>query len=236
MKTTFRIIVIVLFAVFYGCQKNEVSIGVNSSITIDGLFSGTIGNDSNRIDSIKAYDNNSLIGKSAVSSAGKFSVTLTTSFLHKIGNNYDGLIISDTTAIVADVFDFKPYKGGVYAGYVSKDNSSINGSAKVDQSTSLFMYSDRTFTIKGTEIHVNTNNGFTYKININYSVTFKKGWNEFVCKTSYSTTSTTTTVVETYSNTITSDLQWRYVPSPAFSVPAKTRGVQDVVRQGFLFR
>ena len=99
------------------------------------------------------------------------------------------------------------------------------------------MYSDRIFTIKGTEIHVNSYNGFTYKVSINYNVTFKKGWNEFVFKIdSNSTTSTTTTVVETYSNAITSDLYWRYDPSPAFSVRAKTRGVQDVVRQGVLFR
>ena len=46
----------VLVAAFYSCQKNDVSPEVSSSISSDGAFSGTIVNDSNRIDFIKVYD------------------------------------------------------------------------------------------------------------------------------------------------------------------------------------
>lgn len=72
MNTTIRIFVMVLLAAFYGCQKSDVSPGVSSSVSPDGAFSGTIVNDSNRIDSIRIYFYD-LISKSAISSSGKFS-------------------------------------------------------------------------------------------------------------------------------------------------------------------
>ena len=238
MKTTFKISVIVLLAAFYGCQ-NDLSSGVNSSITSDGVFSGTIVNDSNRIDSIKVYSD-IIIGKGAVSSVGKFSVALTTPVLRKIGSAPSGVIVSDTTAMVVSVYDLEAYKGGINTGYIYKSNSitsSLSSTVKAGVSSSMLMYSDRTFTIKGQEVHSSTYNGITSNQKANYSVTLKKGWNELVAKIdSYSKTSTTETTVETLSNEVTTDLQWRYSPSSAYYVRAKTRGVQNVTGQGFLFR
>jgi len=248
MKTTFRIIAMVLVAAFYSCQKNDVSPEVSSSISSDGAFSGTIVNDSNRIDSIKAYsyfgsinynDSTILLGKSAMLSSGKFSLVLTNPVLRKIGTGPNGVVVSDTTAIIGNMDEFEAYKGGIYTGNINKYNFSIGDSTKAGMSKSQFMYSDRTFTIKGTEIHADTYNGITSNLKFNYGITFKKGWNEIVLRVdSYSKTSTTKTTVETYSNTVTPDMQWRYIPisTPISTIRAKTREVHGIARSGFLFR
>ncbi len=244
MKTTFRIIVMVLMAAFYSCQKSDVSPGTSSSITSDGVFSGTIVNDSNRIDSIKFYsyfgyinniDSIILLGKSAVPSTGKFSLVLTNPVLRKLGSLASGVVVSDTTALVGNLYGLEAYKGGIYTGSVYKINYSLGvDSTKAGMSVSQFMYSDRAFTIKGTEIHADTYEN----LKTNYSITFKKGWNEIVRRVdSYSKTPTTSTTVETYSNTVTSDLQWRYYPNNnASTVRAKTQGVSCLARKGFLFQ
>jgi len=235
MKTIFRITVMLLVAAFYSCQKNEITIG-NSSITSDGVLSGTIVNDSNRIDSIKVYGEN-LLGNGTVSAYGKFSTILTTPVLRKIGSAPSGVVISDTTAMVFSVDQFKVFKGIMYQGNIYKSNYNVDDSINAGESTSEFTYSNRLFTIKGQQVQTYTYNGLTYNLKANYNVTFKKGWNEVVLKIDfYSKTTTTTTLVETLSNFITSDLQWRYYPHNASYVRAKTQGVQDVVRQGFLFR
>ena len=251
MKTTFKIIVIVLFAAFYGCQKDDVSTNASSSITSDGILSGTIVNDSNRIDSIKAYSTTQSpissphitfmiitgIGKSAVSTDGKFSITLISPLLFKIGTGPSGVVASDTTAMVTTVYGLNNRLYGPV--YVYKANYNLYDTIRAGQSGSLFMYSDRAFTIKGTEIRDKRfSTGFIETIKTNYNITFKKGWNEFVLKIdSYSITSTTSTTVESYSNIVTSDLQWKcFIYGLSYYVRSKTRGVQDVVRQGFLFR
>jgi len=247
MKSTFRIIVVVLVATFYGCQKSDVSPGVSSSVTIDGVFSGTIVDDSNRIDSIKAYANivdsynvvvgENILGKSTVLSSGKFSLVLTNPVLRKLGNGPSGVVVSDTTAIVGNVSEFEAFKSGTYIGYISKTNISIGDSTKLGESDSQFMYSDRTFTIKGTEISDTIYSGISYNSKYNYNITFKKGWNEIVFRVdSYSHTSTGYTEVDTFSNAVTADLQWRFFLSNPSSVRAKARGIKRTTRTGFLMR
>jgi len=248
MKKTFRIIVLVLVVAFYGCQKNDVSPGVSTSISSDGAFSGTIVNSSNRIDYIKAYDyivdsnnvfeDSIILGKSAVSSNGKFSLVLTKPFLSKIGTVPDGVVVSDTTAMVGYVSGFDAYNSGIETGTINKGNYSLIDSTKVVISESEFMYSDRSFTIIGTEIYTNTYNGMTSDFRSNYIIKFKKGWNEITWVESFSKTSTTCTTIETNSNTVTSDMQWRYIPqsAPIYTIRAKTRGVHGISRPGFLFR
>jgi hypothetical protein len=112
MKSTFGIFVTVLVAAFYSCQKDNVSLGVSSSISSDGVFSGTIVNDSNRIDSIKVYHfcNNEFLGKSGVSSTGKFSLALTNPVLRKMVTSPSGVVVSDTTAMVDLCLDLMPIK------------------------------------------------------------------------------------------------------------------------------
>jgi len=243
MKTTFRIIAMVLVAGFYSCQKSDVSLGV-SSINSDGVFSGTIVNDSNRIDSIKVYSDSLMVisavslGKSTVSSSGEFSLILSNPVLHKIGTGPNGVVVSDITAMVGNVFKLEANKGGIRTGTIKKSNFSIRNSMIAGGSESQFMYSDRAFTIKGTEILVDTSNDYTYNFKINYNIIFKKGWNEIVLNVDSNSDNTSSkTAVETYSNAVTSDMQWRYYPyNNASSVRVKTRGVHAISRPGFLFR
>jgi len=245
MKTTFKIIVMVLVAAFYGCQKDDVSPGMISSVTSDGVFSGTIVNDSNRIDSIKAYGSSDNIiggstiylGNCAVLANGKFSVALTNPVLRKIVAFPSGVVVSDTTAMIGSMFVFEAF-GGTYTGTLYKANYSLDDSTKAGNSESEFIYSDRAFTKKGTGIYAYTIYGVTSNFKLNYNLTFKKGWNEIVRRVdSYSHTSTTSTTEETYSNTITSDLQWRCITFTiaVFTIHAKTRGVHSVVKHGLLF-
>lgn len=238
MKSTFRIIVVVLVATFYGCQKSDVSPGVSSSVTIDGVFSGTIVNDSNWIDSIIAYgfsenilDNRLVtLGKSAMLSNGKFSLVLTNPVLNEIGSYPSGVVVSDTTAMIGYLHVLGAFKSGIYTGFVYKANYNLNDSIKAGESESQFMYSDRIFTIKGTDKHVST-----YNSKVNYNITIKKGWNEIVWRVV--SVSNVATEVETVSNTVTSDLQWRYYPNNnASSVRAKTRGIHSIARPRFLFQ
>ena len=251
MKTTFKIIVMVLVAAFNGCQKSDVSPGFSSSISRDGAFSGTIVNDSNRIDFIKAYDcivdrynvteDSLILGKSAVSSNGKFSLVLPKPILgkmeSKIGIFPRGVVVSDTTAMVGYVDGFDAYKGGIIIGSINKRNYNLIDSTKVVISDSQLMYSDRTFTIKGTEIYKNIYDGITSNDTSNYNITFKKGWNEITWVENYSKTPTTITIIETNSNTVTSDMQWKYIPNSAIStINTKTRKIHSLARKGFLFQ
>jgi len=227
----------VVLAAFYGCQKSDVSPDVSSSITPDGAFSGTIVNDSNRIDFIKAYDfivdsyngfeDSIILGKSAVSSNGKFLLVLTKPILSQIGTVTSGVVVSDTTAMVGYVSGFDAYKGGIKIGTINKGNYRLIDTTKVEICSSQFMYSDRAFTIIGTEIYKNTYNGITSNDTSNYNITVKKGWNEITWVGFYSGTPTTATIVETNSNTVTSEMQWRYIPesAPISTIRTKTRGV-----------
>jgi len=233
MKTTFRIIILVLVAAFYGCQKSDVSPDVSSSISSDGVLSGTIINDSNRVDSIKDLDffNNRVVtsGKSAVTSSGIFSIVLTNLILNKIETYPNGVHVSDTMAMIGYLDIIGAFKSGMYIGYIYKANFNLNDNQKAGESESQFVYSDRIFSIKGTDMHAGI-----YNSKVNYNITFKKGWNEIVWR--LVSFSTTLTDVETYSNTVTSDLQWRYYPSNSSSIRAKARGVHGIARPGFLFR
>ena len=238
----------VVLAAFYGCQKSDVSPDVSSSITPDGAFSGTIVNDSNRIDFIKVYDcivdnynvikDSIILGKSAVSSNGKFLLVLTKPILSQIGTVTSGVVVSDTTAMVGYVSGFDTYKNGIKTGIIKKGNYSLINATKVEICSSQFMYSDRAFTIIGTEIYKNTYNGITSNDTSNYNITVKKGWNEITWVESYSKTLTVVTIIETNSNTVTSDMQWRYIPksAPISTIRAKTREVHGIARPGFLFR
>ena len=238
----------VLVVAFYGCQKSDVSVDLNSSVSSDGAFSGTIVNDSNRIDFIKVYDcivdnynvikDSIILGKSAVSTSGKFSLVLTKPILSKMGTSPSGVVVSDTTAMVGYVAGFDAYKGGIKTGQINKGNYNLIDSTKVVISDSQLMYSDMTFTIKGTEIYKYIYNGITSNDTSNYNITFKKGWNEITYVESYSKTPTTVTIIETNSNTVTSDMQWKYIPNsaPISFINAKTRGVHSLSKHGFLFK
>jgi len=228
MKTTF-VFIIALVTTFYSCENNEVKT-VGSSITNDGILSGVIVNTSNSVDSIKIFADSivtqfgyqvvsfgKMIGKSTVSSDGKFSVALETPLLSKIKAYPIGVNVSDTTAMTGSVhyFNIFAYKGGECTGKIYDSNEPSYTYLSRGWSVSLYMYSDRPYTMIGTEEHTYWQRvGYYLTIKTNYNLTFIKGWNEFVLKEgSYSETASTSLQVETYSNRVTSDLHWRYFPN-----------------------
>jgi hypothetical protein len=132
---------------------------------------------------------------------------------------------------------FDAYKGGIKTGQINKGNYNLIDSTKVVISDSQLMYSDRTFTIKGTEIYKYIYNGITSNDTSNYNITFKKGWNEITYVESYSKTQTTVTIIETNSNTVTSDMQWKYIPNsaPISFINNKTLGVHNIEKRDSYF-
>ena len=217
MKGTFKIIVTVLLAIIYGCQKNEIIVpepkpsspSNYNSITSDGVISGTIVNDSTSlVDSIKVYSGG-LIGKDAVSAVGKFSVTLTVPTLHRY-IKLSGVAVSDSMAMIGNVYEIQTHKAGCITSIVQKSNYSAD-SLGAGMFHSIFIYSDRAFTIVGTHTYSpNTSEGITHNSKENWKVTIKKGWTEIIDSIdSYSKTSNTETISHTYSSTIPSDLKWK---------------------------
>jgi hypothetical protein len=68
--------------------------------------------------------------------------------------------------------------------------------------------------MKGTNVYLYTTSNQTMSYTTSYNVTFKRGWNEVVCKIiSYSSTLESETMSEAYTNNITSDLQWHFFKS-----------------------
>lgn len=147
------------------------------------------------VDSLKCFSNNNdLIGSCAVSTDGKFSITLTTPVGNKIGK-INNVIVSDTNAIVSTPTYTKGYKNGIQKGVLYKSNITTSSNVGTGSVIIVFCYSDRDLTIKG------TNNVSTTK-SIIWDVVLKKGWNEITMQAQ-----STESLV--YSTTIPTDLNWR---------------------------
>lgn len=159
--------------------------------------------------------------------------------MRKLVSIPSGVVVSDTTVMIGNLNDIETYEGGIFNGRINKCTISFENGIKAGMSTSKFVYFDGSLTMKGTELYTDTYNSVTSTTRIIYNNTFKKGWNEMVVKIdSYTETSTTITTVETYSNTVTPDMQWRYIPYNNYSltISAKTRGLNGIERAGFLFQ
>ena len=236
MKTTFKVMLMVLVAAFYSCQKSEKDETPASSVSTDGVLSGTIVNyASATLDSVKVYDNSSYIGRSSVTTDGKFSMSLSIPKLYKTGT-IEGVTISDTTALVGNAI-FYCYKAGIGTGELGKLNfNSKIDSIKSGMASCLFIYANKPFTMKGTRTDSFSSGVYSENATYIYDITFKKGWNEIVIKIdAYSSTSSTSfTEKMIYSNTITSDLQWRYFPNSSSNVRSNAKGLSGL-KSGKLF-
>ena len=213
MKINFNLFVLALSLALFSCNKTEVSVSEKSSITNDGIFSGKIVNySSTAIDSIKSVksSNSSLLDKSKVTTDGKFSMSLSTPILRKIGSK-KGIIISDTTALIGNLEELYTYKNGSRTGVIRKCNFTTDSVNSAGMSNSAFIYADRAITVKGTELYSYTFGDYSENSTLNYNITLKKGWNELVVKIdAFSQTTTSVTSTNSATNIITSDLQWRY--------------------------
>jgi len=211
MKTTFRVILVVLVAAFYSCNNENVS-NADSSITTDGVLSGTIVNNAfAQSDSIQVeyfyFD-----GRGSVTNDGKFELALSIPHLRQMGS-IRGVTVSDTTALIGNAL-FSSYSPNSKSYELLKCNFTTDSITQAGMAYSIFIYADRALTIKGTAINTIKYGAYTKTETIVYNLKLKKGWNEFVEKVdSYVATDTTITIKMTYSNAITSDLQWRYLPN-----------------------
>jgi hypothetical protein len=214
MRTTLNLIFVAVCVTFYSCQKDDLS-KVSSSITNDGVISGKIVNYvPNSIDSvITSY---TPVTSSKVSSSGEFSIRLNVPQLSKEGT-LSGVTVSDTTAMGGST-NIYSCLNSTLNGDLLKSNFDPNESIKAGMAYSEFFYTDRSFTMKGTNVYLYTTSNQTMSYTTAYDVTFKRGWNEVVCKIiSYSTTMVSETKSETYTNNITPDLQWHFFKSESAS-------------------
>jgi len=230
MRNYFILSLMALSLAFISCNKTADIPGVSSSITSNGVISGTVVNNvANIIDSISVVGNG-LIGKSLLSSTGQFSFTINipSNFsLYPIGNEGSGVTVSDSTALTAAFQGIYSYKKGIMSGVLLKINSTTDSLNKAGISVSYFVYSDRVVKMLGTHISTETINGITYKTTSIYNLTLNKGWNEFTCTVnSYSKIANSYTESDSYSNTIGSDLQWRYFGYPSSKVRSNAKSQQ----------
>lgn len=227
MKTTLKFILFVIPVFFFSCQKDEITPSVASSITSSGTLSGIIsGYVPNTVDSVKA-EVESLIGTSKVTSTGGFSIGLSIPELTMM-HSLSGVAVSDTTAMTGTL-SVGCFKNGILYSDLSKSSCSVDSLIIPGMSESLFVYSDRDFTVKGSHTDIYTQGDFSITGIRTYQVTFKKGWNELVSKTnSYSITTNNITEAVTLSNAITSDLKWRYSNIGNYYVPGEKSVTQQV--------
>jgi hypothetical protein len=216
-KTAFNLILVAVCITFFSCQKDENLSTGSSSITNDGVISGKIVNYvPNSMDSVIAMFNGLTIfatGTGTVSTTGDFSMRLSVPQLIKVAT-LSGVTVSDTASIGRSAIIFSSFNSSLN-GTLLKCNYANGDEYKAGRAHSMFVYTDRSFTMKGTNVDSSTSNGLVWNTTTTvYDVTFKKGWNEVVCKNiSYSSTLEGETMSEAYSNNITSDLQWHYFKS-----------------------
>lgn len=198
MKTNLKwqLTISALCLVLSSCGNNS-DIPTNTYNTISGTLAeyktGTV-------DSLKcfSYDyNDDLVGKCAVSTDGKFSITLSIPTGNKIAK-INNVTISDTNAIVSIYNSTKAYKNGIQMGVLYKSNVTNSSSIGTGSVIIAFWYSDRDLTIKGTD-NVSTTQS------IIWDVALKKGWNEIAMEIP-------STQALLYTTTIPHDLSWRLFP------------------------
>ena len=209
MKSTFNLILIAIIVSFYSCKNDENVSTVNSSITGNGTLSGTILDyKPGVIDSVKAVGSY-LIGKSGLSSVGKFSIDLSIPQLSRIGTS-DGYVVSDSSAMIG-YLQVDTYHGGELNGGLYKCNFSPDSLNSAGNSNCYFLYSDRTFTIKGSHTYSQSDEYMTYVTTLTYNVIIKKGFNELDARiNSYIVTPSGITSSKSMNNVIASDNQWRF--------------------------
>jgi len=207
MKTKLNKSLLFIFCLtaLYSCNSDELS--------TNGTLSGSLTDyNTGSIDSIKGYCLTELIGKAAINSVGKFSVTLSIPSGSEIGK-IDSLKLSDTTAVVSSI-NLYAYKKGVYVGEIIKCNYTHSDTVayKTGDAYVLFIHSDKTCRIIGSNTIVSNKTDST---TTSYDLKFNEGWNEMVCKVDKFKKDTVRTVESiSYSSIIPTDLKWRCIKNP----------------------
>ena len=168
-----------------------------SSITVEGILSGTISNyDPSLVDSLVILDiTSSIIGRSKVSEKGLFSSKLTNPHLNMVTNVMTPFAVSDSSAYSGVIAGINTYKNKKQTGVLIKKNLL----SSIGSGSSTFYYSTAQNNIKGI-----VSSGSFYnnsKDNFKCDFTLNKGWTEM---TYFRTDSTTITL----SNHLSEDLKW----------------------------
>lgn len=227
MNTIYKFIFVALCVTFFSCNKDEnLSTGA-SSITSDGVLSGKIVDFvPNSIDSVKVLGSGN-IGARKVLSSGDFTIGLSVPQLSRSGN-LSGVTLSDINAMTGSV-SINTYLNNNFNGSIRKCNFDSLYINKAGMSYSMFVYSDRDFTMKGTHIETGIRVDRTEKFTANYQVALKKGWNELVTKVDlYTLTSNSLIQTQTVTNIITPDLQWHFVKYDNSAVHEELNGKVQV--------
>jgi len=177
----------------------------NADVSLDGTLQGTIDNYStSSFNIVKCIDlgssNESVLGSCTPASSGKFSMTLSIPKLNSMGNEPTGVTVSDKNAQIGTGGILLAYKDANVVGYVIKtDISSFDGSIdEINGNLVLFMYADRSVTIKGSETSGSSTETYDLKL--------KKGWNEINFKVSATSSKSSISI----SSTVPSNLKWKY--------------------------
>jgi len=201
MKTILKSILlgtIFCFAMF-SCNSDELTTGGTLTGTIADYVTGSI-------DSLKCCANDSIdsiIGKTAVLSNGKFTLILTAPTGSKV-KKMTGVVISDSTAQwgTGKIYAFKSH---LPIGSVTKCNFTHNSSATptVGDGYVMLVYSTKPFSLKGSLVKDT--------VTTTYDMNLKSGWNQVLYKlTEYTISATGRKLTYTNTTSIPTDLKWRY--------------------------
>ena len=235
MKVRLSVLFTVIIVALCSCEKDETNL---TALANTNELSGQISNySSSKIDTIYAYDYSAFGARAKVTSVGKFSMVLPIPVkVRKIGT-MKGLSVSDTTALIGDL-DLRVFKSGRNTGYLQRCNFMSDSVEYAGMVNSMFMYSDRPFTVKGTQRSEYSDYGKEYISTYEYNLTFKKGWNELVSRIDSYTQSSDTIVLKMLgTNNIPSDIKWVFFDeSSYYTVKASTKTKMSIKPKGFLFQ
>jgi hypothetical protein len=164
------------------------------------------------------YGDDSVIGESAITSDGRFSMILPTTNIGLVNLSNElpkGVTVSDSTSLYLPA-NLEVFKGTNYVGELRKCN--FTGAIdslyqKVGNTYSALIYSEKSVTVKGTYTY---NSGSVEY----YNFSLAKGWNEIGFKLTARSTNTSGNAIYTvsFTNDIPADLQWRYFKESSSSV------------------
>ena len=216
MRTFFKVVLFLTVSFWLGACKDDSDNDKETSVsTLSGKISGPLlaGADSVFLYTNNVQDKYVVFSKCPVESDGSFSLKMPApayigSFDSDLMNNQD-MTISDRTAKTQEaVLGYKNDKA-VHSLY--KQNFTRYLQDTIGNAFVIYVYSDRNFTITGTQTITETDLNILFTTKIIYNLHFKKGWNELCFKVDNITiTDTAYTIEESLTNDIPSGLTWQY--------------------------
>lgn len=245
MKFNLLIILIVTSSLFFISCKEDDPIDktpYSFSAVLTDYVPGTI-------DSVYIYQfGANMLGKTKIADNGDFSMSIVppTRIATINSDNFSiGVIVSDNKARIGEAIVIAGIKGGDVVGYIQKSDTStfvmLTDSTAYEGYTYL-MYSDRDFSITGTEtdqdLVVGDSAIIKYNYEIEYDLNFKKGWNEIIYQAGFKSVSAAEVKVEiVYNNIAPAHFKWRYfeetaqLNAPMLKAPKLKLNREDILQK-----